>query len=402
VSGVQPNLGCSAAVAGPDQTAVGTVVQLSGAGATRRTYRRCNDTSHRSRTRIRSTTSPAPARMIASWYGPGGPARCAALAAKRSCENAALELGAMGSLFDVPLLETARAEAEIYYEELAAALSGPDHQADPRNFTADCRYRRPVEYGQVSGAVRGGARIAAGPVHPTAVSPRWEPRMHQSLLSSHIRSRDDLDLFTRLLVVMTAIRAAPPPSRSERCRRSRSARIRSGGNVPARDRGWGSGQLLQSSAKLRRGVRGRPRVRMEPRRASPRSLLRISVAFGGARFGGWEERFLLPVLSAISSAAYPGWQAARATSRGGSPSSGRDQLRVPCSAQPVDSDDEPCARRRLRDPPAPSSTPSPRSSHHGEAELENPPRDLQPAPSAGSASRWRIGSRRAGHRKIDH
>ena len=59
------------------------------------------------------------------------------------------------------------------------------------------------------------------------------------------------------------------------------------------------------------------------------TLLGISVAFGCARFGGWEERFLVPALSAISSAAYP--RMARLLEPRlveAPPSSGRDQLRA--------------------------------------------------------------------------
>ncbi|HEX7842497.1 MAG TPA: hypothetical protein VF469_33720, partial [Kofleriaceae bacterium] len=56
----------------------------------------------------------------------------AELASPRSeaARDAARELGAAGTLDDVAPLEKARAAARLYYEELAAPLSGPERLAE--------------------------------------------------------------------------------------------------------------------------------------------------------------------------------------------------------------------------------------------------------------------------------
>lgn len=240
----------------------------------------------------------------------------------------------MGTLFDVPLLETARAAAQIYYEELVAARSRPDRRVERAGWSCgtaavESAYQA---WGRSVGPFEEGLALLQARVHPdggvAALVSRGCTRL---LVSNHIWWRDDLDLFTRLLVVMTRdqdrastvafrelselTKCSHPVWRQRAalaiggwCSRKHLAELSETFDAEcevARVYGWNLDDLHHTT------------------------LLGISVAFGCARFGGWEERFLAPALSAISSAAYP--RMARLLEPRfveAPPSSGRDPLRA--------------------------------------------------------------------------
>ena len=260
----------------------------------------------------------------------------AALRSPRSeaARDAALELGAVGTLDDVALLETARAAAQIYYEELAESVSRPDRSGEPRRWGCGTAYLEELYKARDKsvGPFEEGLALLQARLHPDGgVAALVSRGCSRSLLSNHIRWRDDLDLFTRLLVVMTrdpcpasavAFREVSAlPKCSHPIWRQRGA-LAIGG--------WGSREHLAELSETFDAECEVARVygwNLDERHEAV--LLRISVAFGRARFGGWEERFLAPALSAIRSAAYP--RMARLLEPRlveAPPSSGRDQLRA--------------------------------------------------------------------------
>jgi len=132
----------------------------------------------------------------------------AALRSPRSeaARDAALELGAVGTLDDVALLETARAAAQIYYEELAAAVSSPDHSGEPPSWGCGTAYLEELYEARDKsvGPFEDGLALLQARLHPDGgVAALVSRECTRSLLSNHIRWRDDLDLFARLLDVMT-------------------------------------------------------------------------------------------------------------------------------------------------------------------------------------------------------
>ena len=236
----------------------------------------------------------------------------AALRSPRSeaARDAALELGARGTLADIQPLETARAAAQIYYEELVASSSQPDRWGEPPTWHCGTAYLEMLyELRDKSvGPFENGLALLQARLHPDGgVAALVSRECTRSLLSNHIRWRDDLDLFTRLLVVMTRDRgpasavAFREVSALTKCShpiwRQRAA-LAIGG--------WGSRKHLVELSETFDAECEVARVygwNLDERHEAV--LLRISVAFGRARFGGWEERFLAPALSATSSAAYP-------------------------------------------------------------------------------------------------
>jgi hypothetical protein len=260
----------------------------------------------------------------------------AALRSPRSeaARDAALELGAMGTLFDAPLLETARAAAQIYFEELVAALSEADRRAEPGEFCCGTAYIESMDEARDKsvGPFEEGLALLQARLHPDGGAAALVSRgCSRSLLSSHIRWRDDLDLFTRLLVVMTrdqdrastvAFRELSALTKCSHPIWRQRAALAIGG--------WCSRRHLAELSETFDAECEVARVygwNLDERHDAV--LLRISVAFGRARFGGWEERFLAPALSAISSAAFP--RMARLLEPRlveAPPSSGRDRLRA--------------------------------------------------------------------------
>jgi hypothetical protein len=260
----------------------------------------------------------------------------AALRSPRSeaARDAALELGAVGTLFDVPLLETARAAAQIYYEELVAALSQRVRGAEPAERHCGTAYVESAYEAQHRSVIpfEQGLALLQARLHPDGgVAALVSRGCTRSLLSSHIRWRDDLDLFTRLLVVMTrdqgrastvAFRELSALTECSHPIWTQRAALAIGG--------WCSRERLAELCEIFDAECEVARIygwKLDEQHHT--ALLRISVAFGCARFGGWEERFLAPALSAISSAAYPP-MARLLESRlvEAPPSSGRDQLRA--------------------------------------------------------------------------
>jgi len=260
----------------------------------------------------------------------------AALRSPRSeaARSAALELGAVGTLFDVPLLETARAAAEIYYKELVTARSQPDRRAEPAGWSCGTAWVESAyeAWERSVGPFEEGLALLQARLHPDGgVAALVSRGCTRWLFSSHIRWRDDLDLFTRLLVVMTRDqgRASTVAFRelselttcSHPIWRQRAALVIGG---------WCSRNHLAELAETFDAECEVARIygwKLDDQHHTAR--LGISVAFGRARFGGWEERFLAPALSAISSAAYP--RMARLLEPRlveAPPSSGRDQLRA--------------------------------------------------------------------------
>lgn len=240
----------------------------------------------------------------------------------------------MGTVFDVPLLETARAAAQIYYEELVAALSRPDHRGEPVKWHCGTAYSESVyeAWDRSVGPFEEGLALLQARLHPDGgVAALVSRGCTASLVSSHIRCRDDLDLFTRLLVVTTRDhdRASAVAFRELSALTKSSHPIwRQRGALAIG--GWCSREHLADLSEILDAECEVARVygwKLDERHHT--ALLGISVAFGRARFGGREERFLAPALSAISSAAYPRMARLLESRLVEAPrSSGRDQLRA--------------------------------------------------------------------------
>lgn len=251
----------------------------------------------------------------------------AALRSPRSeaARDAARKLGAIGTLSDIQPLETARAAAQIYYEELVAASFQPDRWGEPSRWHCGTAYLEMLYELRDSsvGPFENGLALLQARLHPDGGGAALVSRAcSRSLVSNHIRWSDDLDLFTRLLVVMTrdqgpasaaAFREVSALTKCSHPIWQQRAALAIGG--------WGSRKHLAELSETFDAECEVARVYgWSPPDHRASDLLTISVAFGRARFGGWEERFLAPAISAITSAAYPPMgQAARATSRGGSP-----------------------------------------------------------------------------------
>ena len=256
----------------------------------------------------------------------------AALQAPRTeaARDAALELGATGTLSDIPLLETARAAGQIYHEEL---------RAWPERIPADLRRRcgegccvTNALWAETVGAFEEGLALLQARLHPDGgLAALVTEGCTRSLFASHIRWRDDLDLVTRLLVVMTrdqgpasavAFREVSALTTCTHPIWMQRAALAIGG--------WGSRKRLAEHAEIYDAECEVARIYgWAPPGQGGSELLAISVAFGRARFGEWEERFLAPALSAISSAAYPSMaRLLEARLADAPPSSGRDPLRT--------------------------------------------------------------------------
>jgi len=260
----------------------------------------------------------------------------AALRSPRSeaARDAALELGAVGTIFDAPLLETARAAAEIYYRELVAALSRSDRGSGPVEWPCATAYLESAHeaWDESVGPFEEGLALLQARLHTDGgVAALVSRGCTRSLFSSHIRKRDDLDLFTRLLVVMTC-----DQDRASAVAFRELSALTNCSRPPWRQRaalaigGWCSrthleelSEIFDAECEVARAYGWKPDARDHV------AALQISVAFGRARFGGWEERFRDPALSAISAAAYP--RMARLLEQRlleAPPSSGRDPLRA--------------------------------------------------------------------------
>lgn len=211
--------------------------------------------------------------------------------------DAALALGAIGTLDDVAPLEQARAAARTYYDELVAQRSADSFGCGTAFVEAmDDAWRESI------GPLEEGLALLHARVDPDCgVAALTGEGCTVSLLANHIRSRDDADLFVRLLRVLTrdrdrafavAFREIAQLSRSTCPIWSRRAALAIGG--------WGSQELmaeisdrLDAASDLAKVYGWKPADR---RRAE---LLMISLAVAGARSGGLDERLLPPALTAI-------------------------------------------------------------------------------------------------------
>jgi hypothetical protein len=255
----------------------------------------------------------------------------AALASPRSeaARDAALALGAAGTLEDIALLEQARAAAQLYHAELVARRSG-----DEREFGCWTAYAEHMHeaWSESVGPFEEGLALLQARQHPDGgVAALVSEGCTVSLLATHIRWRDDLGLFVRLLVVLSQDRGracavafrevAALATCSDPIWRQRAA-LAIGG--------WGMRELfadftdrVDAAYELARLYGWKPEERHRA------DLLMISLAFGRARFGGYEQRFLEPAISAIASAADPRIAMLLEACLVDAPaSSGRDQLRA--------------------------------------------------------------------------
>lgn len=224
----------------------------------------------------------------------------AALVAPLSEEarDAALALGAIGTLDDVPPLEQARAAARRYYDELVAERSDDSYGCA----TAFLETMNDA-WNESIGPLEEGLALLHARLDPDCgIAALTGEGCTVSLLATHIRSRDDIDLFVRLLRVLTrdrdrafavAFREILELSTSTCPLWSRCAALAIGG--------WGSrgliselGDRLDAADDLAKVYGWKPADR---RRAE---LVMISLAVAGARAGGVDERWLPPTLTAIS------------------------------------------------------------------------------------------------------
>jgi hypothetical protein len=249
----------------------------------------------------------------------------AALVAPRTeaARDAALALGAAGTLDDVAALEAARAAAQLYRAELAERL--PEAGCGTAQLEAMDRV-----WSESVGPFEESLALLQARLHPDGgIAALLGDGCTVSLLATHIRSRDDLDLFARLLAVLShdrghaftvAFREVTELAAYSHPIWSRRAALAIGA--------WGTRELLaELTDKLdaacdRAGVYG-----WKPDDSRRADLMRISLAFGRARFGGCEDRFLAPAISAISSVTDPRIAALLEACLADAPaSSGRDQL----------------------------------------------------------------------------
>lgn len=223
----------------------------------------------------------------------------AALMAPRSEEarDAALALGAIGMLDDVAPLEQARAAARIYFDELTA--EDPDDSSECGTAFLEAMIDA---WNESVGPFEEGLALLHARLAPDGgIAALTGEGCTVSLLANHIRSRNDVDLFVRLLRVLTrgrgrafavALREIVQLSGSTCPIWSPRAALAVGG--------WGDRELmaefsdrLDAAFDLAKVYGWKP---AEHRRAQ---LLMISLAVAGARSGQFDERMLLPVLTAI-------------------------------------------------------------------------------------------------------
>jgi hypothetical protein len=212
--------------------------------------------------------------------------------------DAALALGAIGTLDDVVALEQARAEARSYYEELVARRTATSFGCG----TAFVRALNDAWNASVGPLEEGLALLHVRLDPDCGTLALTGEGCTASLLANHIQSRDDIDLFVRLLRVLTrdrdrafsvAFREIMQLSMFASPIWSRRAALAVGG--------WGSPELmaaisdrLDAASDLAKVYGWKP---VELRRAE---LLMISLAVAGAWSGGPDERWLAPALTAIS------------------------------------------------------------------------------------------------------
>lgn len=206
-------------------------------------------------------------------------------------------LGAIGTLEDVEPLEQARAAARTYYDELVA-----EHSA--ASFGCGTAFAEAMTdaWNESIGPLEEGLALLHARLDPDrGIAALAGEGCTASLIADHIRSRDDVDLFVRLLRVLTrdrdrafavAFREILQLSLSTCPIWSRRAALAIGG--------WGSEELmadlsdrLDAASDLARAYGWKPGER---RRAD---LLMISLAVAGARSGGLDERWLPAALTAI-------------------------------------------------------------------------------------------------------
>jgi hypothetical protein len=233
----------------------------------------------------------------------------------------------IGTLDDVAPLEQARAVARSYYDELVARRSDA-------SFGCGTAFAEAVNdaWNESIGPLEEGlALLHARLDRDCGIAALSGEGCTVSLLANHIRSRDDVDLFVRLLRVLTrdrdrafavAFREIVQLSISACPTWSRRGALAIGG--------WGSQELmaelsdrLDAASDLAKVYGWKP---AERRRAD---LLATSLAVAGARSGGFDERWLPPALTAIREVGDPRIaMLLEARLAGATASPGRDRLRL--------------------------------------------------------------------------
>jgi hypothetical protein len=224
----------------------------------------------------------------------------AALMAPRSEEarDAALALGAIGTLDDVAPLAQARAAARSYYEELVARRSAA-------SFGCGTAFAEAMNdaWNESIGPLEEGLALLHARLDPDwGTAALTGEGCTVSLLANHIRSRDDVDLFVRLLRVLTCDRDRAFTVAFREIMQlsifacpiwSRRAALAIGG--------WGSQALMAELSDRLDAASDLAKVYgWKPAKLRRAELLMISLAVAGAWSGGPDERLLAPALTAIS------------------------------------------------------------------------------------------------------
>jgi len=211
--------------------------------------------------------------------------------------DAALALGAIGTLEDVALLEQARAAARTYYDELVERRS-------TASFGCATAFAEAMNdaWNESVGPLEEGLALLRARLDPDrGIAALTGEGCTVSLLANHIRWRNDADLFVRLLRVLTRDRdRAFAVAFREIMQLSLSTCPIWSGRAALAVGGWGSSELmaelsdrLDAACDLAKVYGWKP---AERRRAE---LVMISLAVAGARSGGFDQRWLPPTLTAI-------------------------------------------------------------------------------------------------------
>jgi hypothetical protein len=223
-----------------------------------------------------------------------------ALKAPRSEEarDAALALGAIGTRDDVAPLEHARAAARTYYDELVARRSTASFGCATAFVDA-----MTDAWNESVGPLEEGLALLRARLDPDrGIQALTGEGCTVSLLANHIRWRNDVDLFVRLLRVLIrdrdrafaiAFREITQLSLSTCPIWSPRAALAVGA--------WASDELIAELSDRLDGAYDLAKVygwKSTERRKT--ELVMISLAMAGARSGGVDDRCLLPALAAIS------------------------------------------------------------------------------------------------------
>jgi hypothetical protein len=214
-----------------------------------------------------------------------------------AARDAALALGAIGTLDDIAVLERARAAARAYYDELVARHS-------TASFGCATSFAEAMNdaWNESVGPLEEGLALLRARLDPDrGIAALTGEGCTVSLLANHIRWRNDADLFVRLLRVLTrdrdrafavAFREIMQLSLSTCPIWSTRAALAMGA--------WGSPELMaELSDRLAAAYDLAKVYGWKPAERRRAELVMISLAVAGARSGGLDERCLPPALGAI-------------------------------------------------------------------------------------------------------